>query len=205
MSTGDRRRIFGHPYCRANRETELREFHVTALRVTRAEAGNEEGLDDSRTQCTTPAVTEIAVAAVPSSPGGVYTFLPLGDDLPPPPAGHLNAPSCTHHAPRRRDAAGQRGTGRRTVGGGSCELAGGVGRADGRGELKDEGLVAEVIGDVISLSRADSATAALPGQLQGPRSAPGQPASRRVARPTQPTACISPPPTPPRSRARSSR
>ncbi|MFG2631880.1 hypothetical protein [Streptomyces sp. NPDC048473] len=75
--------------------TELREFHVTALRVTVAEAGNEEGLDDSRTQWTTPAVTEIAVAAVPSSPGGVYTFLPLGDDLTPPLAGRLNAPFCT--------------------------------------------------------------------------------------------------------------
>ncbi|WP_406468815.1 hypothetical protein [Streptomyces sp. NBC_01594] len=85
--------------------TELREFHVTALRVTVAEAGNEEGLDDSRTQWTTPALTEIALAAVPSSPGGVYTFLPLGDDLTPPLAGHLNAPSYTHHAPRRRDAA----------------------------------------------------------------------------------------------------
>ncbi|WP_406434130.1 hypothetical protein OHA59_45240 [Streptomyces sp. NBC_01589] len=128
--------------------TELREFHVTALRVTVAEAGNEEGLDDSRTQWTTPALTEIALAAVPSSPGGVYTFLPLGDDLTPPLAGHLNAPFYTHHAPRRRDAAtprrrdaaGQRGTGRRTVGGGSCELAGGVGRAAGRGGLKDEGF-----------------------------------------------------------------
>ncbi|MFF1897215.1 hypothetical protein [Streptomyces sp. NPDC058206] len=127
--------------------------------MTVAEAGNEEGLDDSRTQWTTPAVTEIAVAAVPSSPGGVYTFLPLGDDLTPPLVGHLNAPFYTKSdrtgydrehplntmlrdaaTPRRRDAAGQRGTGRRTVGGGSCELAGGVGRAADRGGLKDEGF-----------------------------------------------------------------
>ncbi|WP_327420234.1 hypothetical protein OG763_03390 [Streptomyces sp. NBC_01230] len=69
--------------------------------MTVAKAGNEEGLDDSRTQWTTPAVTEIGVAALPISPGGVCTFLPLGDDLTPPLAVHLNAPFYT-----KRDRAG---------------------------------------------------------------------------------------------------
>ncbi|MFH8691195.1 sacsin N-terminal ATP-binding-like domain-containing protein [Streptomyces anulatus] len=65
------------------------------LRVTVAGAVDDVGLDDSWTQWSTPAVIEIALPVVPTSLGRVYTFLPLGDDVTAPLAGHLNAPFYT--------------------------------------------------------------------------------------------------------------
>ncbi|MFH9330361.1 sacsin N-terminal ATP-binding-like domain-containing protein [Streptomyces althioticus] len=65
------------------------------LGATVAEAVVDEGLDDSWTQWSTPAVIGIALPFVPASSGRVYTFLPLGDDVAAPLAGHLNAPLYT--------------------------------------------------------------------------------------------------------------
>ncbi|MFB7715193.1 sacsin N-terminal ATP-binding-like domain-containing protein [Streptomyces sp. NPDC056105] len=65
------------------------------LRATVAEAVDDEGLDDSWSEWSTPAVIEIALPVVPASPGRVYTFLPLGEDVTAPLAGHLNAPFYT--------------------------------------------------------------------------------------------------------------
>ncbi|MFI5628724.1 hypothetical protein ACIA8E_04910 [Streptomyces sp. NPDC051664] len=148
--------------------------------MTVVEAGNEEGLDDSRTQWTTPAVTEIAVAAVPSSPGGVYTFLPLRDDLTPPLAGHLNAPfynksdrtGCDRERPLNTmllDAAALGDSAEPDAVRLAVDLVSWQAAWAGRWPRRTQGrglLVAEVIGDLISLSRADSATASLTGQLQ---------------------------------------
>lgn len=65
------------------------------LRATVAEAVDDEGLDESWTQWTEPAVTEIALPVVSAPPGRIYTFLPLGDSASAPLAGHLNAPFFT--------------------------------------------------------------------------------------------------------------
>ncbi|MGW6891050.1 sacsin N-terminal ATP-binding-like domain-containing protein [Streptomyces chartreusis] len=65
------------------------------LRAAIAEAVDDEGLDDSWTQWTEPAVTEIALPVVSAPPGRIYTFLPLGDGVTAPLAGHLNAPFFT--------------------------------------------------------------------------------------------------------------
>ncbi|MFD7018595.1 hypothetical protein [Streptomyces sp. NPDC059928] len=145
--------------------TELREFYVTALRATVAEAGNEEGLDDSRTQWTMPVATEIAVVAVPTSPGGVYALLPLGDDLAPPLPAISTRPSTPRatardttgtirlntmllHAAALRDSA-EPDAARLAVDLVSWQAGWAGGwprRTQGRGLL-----VAEVIGDLISL------------------------------------------------------